>query len=134
MYRTYVYICTHILTEILFGSLGRIKKVKIYTTPLGKQKGDALITFVLSECAITACFKVMHSVKCIYCDYVMSCCYCAVGDYGKKSWKHACRMLTIYIYPHLFTTVQRPGHRRRTRNQSGEGRVHHQVGHCQEWQ
>jgi len=45
-------------TEILFGSLGRIKKVKIYTTPLGKQKGDALITFALSECAITACFKV----------------------------------------------------------------------------
>jgi len=31
--------------------------VKIYTTALGKQKGDALVTFVLAETAITACFK-----------------------------------------------------------------------------
>lgn len=45
-------------TEILFGALGRIKKVKIYTTALGKQKGDALVTFALAETAITACFKV----------------------------------------------------------------------------
>ena len=51
-------VLSNFFTEILFGALGRIKKVKIYTTALGKQKGDALVTFVLAETAITACFKV----------------------------------------------------------------------------
>ena len=48
----------YLLIEILFGPLGKVKKVKIYTTALGKQKGDALLTFVQAESAATACIKV----------------------------------------------------------------------------
>jgi hypothetical protein len=44
--------------EILFGALGKIKKVKIYTTPLGQRKGDALVTYVSAEHATTASLKV----------------------------------------------------------------------------
>lgn len=54
----HVFIFALFLSEILFGPVGRIKKVKIYTTALGKQKGDALVTFVQAESAGTACIKV----------------------------------------------------------------------------
>jgi hypothetical protein len=44
--------------EILFGALGRVKKVKIYLNSFGQKKGDALLTFVQTETASTACSKV----------------------------------------------------------------------------
>lgn len=48
--------------EILFGALGKIKKVKLYTTPLGQRKGDALVTYASAEHAATASLKVTEVV------------------------------------------------------------------------
>lgn len=47
-----------ILSEILFGPHGKIKKVKFYTDLTGHQKGDAMVTYATHEAAVLACNRV----------------------------------------------------------------------------
>ena len=58
-------ICFILALVILFGGTqGKIiKKIKIYTLPDGKKKGDALITFSKAEHAHTACIKVAFTTR-----------------------------------------------------------------------
>jgi RNA recognition motif-containing protein len=48
--------------NILFSPLGKLRKIKIYLDSEGKQKGDALITFLNSDPVIYACAKVSYSL------------------------------------------------------------------------
>lgn len=48
--------------ETLFSVNGKIKKIKIYTFPDGRKKGDALVTFTKLEAVALACLQV-----CIVC-------------------------------------------------------------------
>lgn len=59
IYPMYImYVMYVICSDTLFQAAGKIKRIKIYTGPDGKKKGDALITFVQRESVITACSQV----------------------------------------------------------------------------
>jgi hypothetical protein len=49
--------------EILFSSQGTIKKIKIYASPDGTKKGDALVTYTRAEAAAMACIQVSLSLS-----------------------------------------------------------------------
>jgi hypothetical protein len=44
--------------ETLFSVNGKIKKIKIYTFPDGRKKGDALVTFMKVEAVALSCLQV----------------------------------------------------------------------------
>jgi hypothetical protein len=48
--------------ETLFSVNGKIKKIKMYTHPDGRKKGDALVTFTKLEAVALACLQVRESI------------------------------------------------------------------------
>jgi hypothetical protein len=50
------------LPDILFSAQGSVKRIKIYTGPDGKKKGDALITYARPEAVPLACRQVSITI------------------------------------------------------------------------
>ena len=50
--------CQKCWIETLFSVNGKIKKIKIYTFPDGRKKGDALVSFTKVEAVALACLQV----------------------------------------------------------------------------